>query len=176
MGPPQAVYMHRSAQGTQSELDGLPLPLVLLTEFLMRAAIFTLGVYAAGEWMGSETFHRYHLTYFALAIAASGALHTLIYYFALGVGAQYWSFSSMQRLYRLGRNLTYSVSPALLAALATLWWQDLRHIPLFDGDTVWLVSASVWIFFLLLGLCEAMFVRRIPTGLERDAAVLQSGR
>jgi hypothetical protein len=29
---------------------------------------------------------------------------------------------------------------------------------------------------MLLGVSEAMFVKRIPTGLERDAALLQSGR
>jgi hypothetical protein len=176
MGPPQALYLHRSAQGTRSELDGLPLWLVLVTEFLTRAAIFTLGVFSAEEWMGSETFHRYQLAYFGMAMVASGAIHTLIYYLTLGIGAQYWQFSTMQRIYRLGRNVTYSVSPALMVALATLWWQDLHNIPLFDGETVWRISASVWGVFLLLGICEAMFVKRIPTGLERDAALIQAGR
>jgi hypothetical protein len=176
MGPPQALYLHRSAQGTRSELDGLPFWVVLVTEFLVRTAIFTLGVFATGEWMGSEIFHLYKLDYFGFALAAAGAIHTLIYYLTLGVGAKYCQFSTMQRMYRLGRNLTYAVAPSLVAALATLWWQDLRHIPLFDGDAVWLISAAVGGFFMLLGVCEAMFVRRIPTGLERDAALLQSGR
>jgi hypothetical protein len=176
IGPPQALYLHRSAQGTHSELDGLPLWLVLFTEFLLRATVFTLGVFLVGEWMGAEIFHLYRLAYFAIAMAVSGAAHTVIYYITLGVGAKYWQFSTMQRLYRLGRNLTYSVAPALVAALATLVWQDLRYIPLFEGDTVWRISAAVWGLFMLLGVSEAMFVNRIPTGLERDAALLQSGR
>jgi hypothetical protein len=174
MGPPQALYLHRSAQGTRSELDGLPLWLVLFTEFLVRATIFTLGVFFVGEWMGAEIFLLYRVTYFAIAMAVSGAVHTVIYYLTMGVGAKYWQFSTMQRLYRLGRNLTYSVAPALVAALATLVWQDLRYIPLFEGDTVWRISAAVWGLFMLLGVCEAMFVKRIPTGLERDAALLES--
>jgi hypothetical protein len=176
MGPPQALYLHRSAQGTHSELDGLPLWLVLFTEFLLRATVFTLGVFLVGEWMGAEIFHLYRVAYFAIAIAVCGAVHTVIYYLTLGVGAKYWQFSTMQRLYRFGRNLTYSVAPALVAALATLVWQDLHHTPLFDGETVWRTSAAVWGLFMLLGVCEAVFVKRIPTGLERDAALLQSGR
>lgn len=176
MGPPQALYLHRSAQGTRSELDGLPLWLVLFTEFLLRATVFTLGVFLVSEWLGAEIFLIYKVTYFAIAMAVSGAVHTVIYYLTLGIGAKYWQFSTMQRLYRLGRNLTYSVAPALVAALATLVWQDLRYIPLFDGETVWRISASVWGVFLLLGICEAMFVKRIPTGLERDAALIQAGR
>jgi hypothetical protein len=165
LGPPRALHLHRSAQGTRSELDGLPLWLVLVTEFLMRAAIFSLGFFLAEEWMGSEIFHLYKLAYFATAMVVSGALHTAIYFLTVGIGAQYGPVSTMQRLYRLGRNLTYSVAPALLAGLATLWWQDLRHIPLFDGETVWLISASVWGFFILLGVCQAVFVKRVPTGL-----------
>ncbi|MFM1979953.1 MAG: hypothetical protein RLZ68_1218, partial [Pseudomonadota bacterium] len=68
------------------------------------------------------------------------------------------------------------VAPALVAALATVVWQDQHHIPLFDGETVWRISAAGWGLFMLLGVCEAVFVKRIPTGLERDAALLQSGR
>lgn len=176
MGPPQAVYLHRSAQGTRTELDGLPLWLVVLAEFAVRATIFTFSVFVAQEWIGVEDFHVYQLTFFAYVVAVSGAAHTLIYYLTLGVGAKRWSFSRMQRVYRLGRNLTYSVAPAVAASLATLWWQDLHHIPLFSGGTVEQVGVSVAAAFMVLGVGEALLVKRIPTGLELDASLFRSGR
>jgi hypothetical protein len=172
LGPPQAIFLHEQAKDTGSELDGLSVWLVVLAEFFIRGALYLLVIFILQELTGRHDFHRYQLTYFSAALGAAGFLHTIIYFLTLGWGVNHWSLRTMQCTYRLGRNLTYTVPPALATLLCVVWWQDMNHIPLFQGEVVWRISGLAWLVFVVLGFLEAVFSKRIPTGLEDDFHVI----
>lgn len=176
MGPPHAVFLHQKAHGTGSELDGRPLWLVVAAEFAMRACIFMLLVYGVQESLGRETFHRYALPAASVALGISGALHTFIYYLAFGFATEHLSDINVHRIYRLGRNWTYSVPPALVAGLLAMWWRDLRNLPLYEFDFLLMVVGTTWLTFLVIGTVEAVVVKRTPTGLEEDVIALSGNR
>lgn len=172
LGPPRAIFLHEQAKGTGSELDGLPVWLVVLAEFFIRGALYVLMIFILQELTGRHDFHRYQLTYFSATLGTAGLLHTIIYFLTLCWGVNHWSLRTMQCTYRLGRNLTYTVPPALAILLCVVWWQDMNHIPLFQGELVWQISGFAWLVFVVLGFLQAVFAKRIPTGLEDDVHVI----
>ncbi len=174
LGPPRAIFLHAQAKGTGSELDGVPLWLAVAAELIIRGVIYVLTIFLLQEIMGRQDFHRYQMSYFATGLGVAGICHTLIYFLTLGWGVSHWQLSSMQRAYRLGRNLTYSVAPTLATMIGVLWWQDMNHIPLFQGQLFWQIPSFVGLVFVALGILEAVFVKRVPTGLEADVQVLTS--
>lgn len=165
LAPPEALSLHARAKGTRSELDGLPVWLVVLAEFIFRCATFSLLVFGLQELVGRETFHRLLLDYISVALVLAYAWHTLVYFLAFRVSCGLVTTSSAQRLYRLGRNSAYSVPPAALAALMLMWWQDLRNIP-FTAAVLGHVVVGTGLIFLVAGVIEALLVKRTPTGLE----------
>jgi hypothetical protein len=172
LGPPRAIFLHEKAKGTGGELDGLPIWLVVLAEFIIRGAMYLMAIFLLQELVGRHDFYRYQLTYFSATLGLAGILHTMIYFLTLCCGVKHWSLSTMQYTYRLGRNLTYTVPPALVTLLCMLWWQDMNHIPLFQGELVWQISGLAWLVFVLIGFVQAVIAKSIPTGLEEDVNVI----
>lgn len=168
LGPPRAVQLHRLAQGTHSELDGRPLWLAVTAEFVVRFCVFAVMTYGVQELIGREAFHRYMLSYAAVALGLAGAIHTLTYFLTLGIGVKHFGLSAMQRLYRLGRNWTYSVPPALLAGLLAVWWQDMRNIAPLQDEVLLRIVAATWLCFFVVGTLEGLLVKRAPTGIVID--------
>jgi len=63
------------------------------------------------------------------------------------------------KLYRLGRNLSYAVLPAILAAICALIIQSYNQIELFSGLVVMEAFGLVYLMFSLVGIIEA-FVQK----------------
>jgi FlaA1/EpsC-like NDP-sugar epimerase len=165
IGPPHAMRLHAEAQGTGDELDGAPLWLAVVAEFMVRSGIFLVASWILQVIVSNEDFRRFQVFNLLIAVYAAGAVHTLIHIYCFGLKHKKWTYASLLRIYRLGRNMVYSIVPALLAAGLVLLWQDYNQMELFEGDWVGLVFVGTWTVLLVLGLLEAFLFRRMPVGI-----------
>ena len=115
------------------------------------------------SFLGDHLYELYRLDLFLGSLIFAGVIHTFSYY------ASYCFINSpghsLSRIYRLGRNFAYAILPAFVAAGLVLIWQDINGIELFSGDLIEKVFFGSWTILVLLGLIEALFMKRIPTGL-----------
>jgi hypothetical protein len=168
LGPPRAIKMHADAQGTGGELDGFAQWSVVCLELMVRAGVLLVLSWALQEALGHEVFRRFQVTFLLMALAVSGVLHTVVHYYCFGMKKRHWSIKQRMRVYRLGRNLTYSVIPAFPFAGVVLLWQEVNRVPLFHGNIVELTFIGVWVFAAVLGFAEGLWATRIPTGVHHD--------
>lgn len=166
IGPPHAIRLHAEAQGSGDELDGVPLWLAVAAEFMVRSGIFLVASWALQVAMSNEDFRRFQVFQLLIAVYGAGAVHTLIHMYCFGVKYKTWPYLKLLRIYRLGRNLVYSIIPALLAAGLVLLWQEYNQIELFEGDWVAWAFGSTWMMLVVLGLLQAWWFKRIPHGID----------
>lgn len=176
VGPPQAVSLKTSEEGTGSELDGRSLVMVLITEFLARVVIFSLSIIIIRVGIGDVAYHKYNLTSFIIIWISAAFAHTTAYYLTIGISDVWGSFERASKFYRFLRNICLSTMPAVVVALFTLVWRDLNHVALFRDGFVWQLLVYVWLVFMLVGILESLLVKRIPFGLNSDASALASKR
>lgn len=176
LGLPHALRLHSEAQGKGDELDGSPLWLVVLAELMMRAGFLLIISWILQESLGHEVFRRFQVFFLLMAFFVSGTLHTLCYYYCYGIKLGKWSKARLQLVYRLGRNLTYSVIPGFPVAGVVLIWQELNQIELFKGNVVELGFFSMWFFMMFIGIVEALFAKRMPRGLDRTTLVIHDSK
>lgn len=176
LGLPHALRLHSEAQGKGDELDGLPLWLVVLAELVMRAGFLLIISWGLQETLGHEVFRRFQVFFLLMTVFASGSLHTLCYYYCYGIKLRRWSNERLQVVYRLGRNMAYSVIFGFPAAGVVLIWQELNQIELFKGNVVELVFFGTWLFMMLVGVVEALFVKRMPRGVDRTTLVVHDSK
>ena len=165
VGPPRAIAIRENADRYNDELQGKPVRVVMLFEFMLRAGIFLVIAASIESLLGDYLFERYQIDFFLLSLIIAGVIHTLTYYF----GYCYLESQnpSVYRIYRLGRNFAYAIVPAFVAAGLVLIWQDFNHIELFSDDWVENTFIVTWSLFILMGLMEALLMKRIPTGLGK---------
>jgi len=169
VGPPRAIDIHARAQESGGELAGQPLLLVVAAEYVLRGGMFMVMTFGLREIISDGLFERYKIFLFLGALVASGALHTVIYYICFGrrkSKSKFKSKAQLARVYRLGRNLSYSVLPGFLSAGVCVMWQELNQIKLFSGDLVYYAFFGTWGAVAVLGLLEAYIVHRRPMGLD----------
>ena len=175
VGPPRAIAIRENADRYNDELQGKPVRVVMLFEFILRAGIFLVIAASIESLLGDYLFERYQIDFFLLSLIIAGVIHTLTYYF----GYCYLESQnpSVYRIYRLGRNFAYAIVPAFVAAGLVLIWQDFNHIELFSDDWVENTFIVTWALFILMGLLEALLMKRIPTGLGKilSSRLQQSG-
>lgn len=170
LGPPHAIRLHAEAQGTGGELDGIPLWLAVVAEFMVRSGIFLVISWIFQVALSNEEFRRFQVFNLLIAVYVSGAVHTLIHMYCFGLMWGRWSNTRVQRTYRLGRNLVYSVIPAFPAAGLVLIWQEFNQMPLFHGQEVKWAFLGTWISVAVLGFLQALLVKRTPYGVARTIA------
>jgi hypothetical protein len=166
MGPPHAIRLHTEAQGSGEELDGVPLWVAVAAEFIVRSGIFLVASWVLQMAVSNEDFRRFQVFQLLIAVYGAGALHTLIHIYCFGLKYKTWPYIKLVRVYRLGRNLAYSIIPALFAAGLVLLWQEYNQIALFDGDWVTWVFGGTWTALAILGLLQAWLFKRMPLGIK----------
>lgn len=163
IGPPRAVEISSHANAIGDELQGKPIWVVILTEFIFRSGIFLVVAASIESFLGDQLYEQYRLDLFLGSLIFAGLIHTFAYYASYCLIKS--SGHSLSRIYRLGRNFAYATVPAFLAAGLVVIWQDANDIELFSGDYLDQVFLGTWIIFVILGLFEALLMKRIPTGL-----------
>lgn len=165
LGPPRALQIHADAQEQGGELDGMPVWLVYAAELVMRTGVFLVISWGLQEALSHEIFRRFQVFFLIVAVFVSGFVHTAVHLYCFGMMWGVWSKIVVGRVYRTGRNLSYSIIPAFPAAGAVLVWQDHNQIALFQGDLVENTFFATWVIMALLGVAEALLVKRKPLGI-----------
>jgi len=162
IGPSRGIELKSHSEKKQDELDGQPLSVVILVEFILRGCLILLLAASIESLLGDQRYELYQLDMFLGALIVSGACHSFFYYLAFDVLKKK---KHANRIYRLGRNFSYAVIPAFLSVGIILAWQNLNQKILFEGDLIQKAFIITWALFLLAGLIEAMIAKRQPTGL-----------
>lgn len=176
LGPPHALQIHADAQNKGGELDGLPVWMVFGAEFLMRASVFLMISWGLQEVLGNETFRRFQVFFLIGAVFASGFVHTTVYFYCFFIKWEIWPKSRLGRVYRMGRNLAYSVIPAFFTSGLMLGWQEYNQMPLFQGHLVETTFFIVWGGMAVLGVIEAILVKRKPLGIVVAQSIQSSSK
>jgi len=165
VGPPRAVEISSHADDSGDELQGKPIWVVILAEFILRSGLFLIIAVSIETLLGDQLYEQYRLDLFLGSLIFAGLIHTFSYYASYCLIDS--SEHSQSRIYRLGRNFSYAIVPAFMAAGLVVIWQDINDIELFSGQYLEQVFFATWSLFVLLGLFEALMMKRIPTGLGR---------
>ena len=163
VGPPRAVEISAQANSVGDELQGKPIWVVILIEFIFRSGVFLVIAASVESFLGDVLYEQYRLDLFLGSLILAGLIHTFSYYVSYCV--LHSPGHSLSRVYRLGRNFAYAIVPAFIAAGFVLIWQDINGIELFSGDYFEKIFFGTWSIFVFLGLFEAFLMKRIPTGL-----------
>jgi hypothetical protein len=165
--PPRAIDLTVSHRTSSGELARQPLWVVMLIELLMRVALILLVAVGIESVSGDTAYETYWIDTLFIIIVIQGAFHSLFYYCLLGYLSETIGLRLAMRIYRLMRNLCYAVIPGFLAVVPLLIWkwkQD--HLPFEDGLVFQLYSATT-LLMIVLGVVEAMLMKRKPLGLDR---------
>ncbi len=154
IGPSRAVEIKKRADRNLTELYGIYYFHILIYETALRLSLFLISVFLVEYFMDDDFFSLFRMDLFFFWLLGAGFMHQAFYY----IGVIYLKKNGM-RVYRLGRNLSYAVLPAILSALGVLMIQSYNQIELFSGLMVVEVSGLVYILFSLLGIIEA-FVQK----------------
>ena len=165
IGPPRAVEISAQANDSGDELQGKPIWVVVLNEFILRSGIFLVLAASVESLLGDQLYELYRLDLFLGSLILAGIIHTFSYFVSYGVLSS--PVRAFSLIYRLGRNFSYAIVPAFIAVGCVLVWQDINAIELFSGDYIEQVFFTTWSIFIVLGLLEALIMKRVPTGLDR---------
>jgi hypothetical protein len=165
--PPRAIDLTVSQRTSSGELARQPLWVVMLIELLIRVALILLVAVGLESVFGDVAYETYRIDTLFIIIVMQGAFHSLFYYCLLGYLRDTIGLRLAMRIYRLMRNLCYAVIPGFLAVVPLLIWnwkQD--HLPFEDGLVFQLYSGAT-LLMIVLGVIEAMVMKRKPLGLDR---------
>lgn len=165
-GPPRAIEISINANRYGDDLQDKPIQSIFLFEFLLRSGVFLVIAASIESLLGDYLFERYQLDLFLMSLILAGGIHTLAYYVAYCLLDPH--NRSVLRVYRLGRNFAYALIPAFVAAGLVLLWQEINYIELFSKQHVEKAFIATWCLFVLIGLVEALIMKRIPTGLGQS--------
>jgi len=161
LGPPKSFEIKKRSELKHNELSGKSLLVILISESTFRASVFLLLCVIIEQLIGDELFELYRVDYIYAGLIFSGIVHILSYY--LGIIIIWHSRKKFGlKIYRLGRNIAYSIIPASIAVLITLLSQHYQQIEPFSGDIVQQVFISVYAFFVLVGGLESLFKKGMP--------------
>ena len=165
--PPRAIDLTVSHRISSGELAKQPLWVVMLIELLIRVALILLVAVGLESVFGDAAYETYWIDTLFIIIVMQGAFHSLFYYCLLGYLRETIGLMLAMRIYRLMRNLCYAVIPGFLAVVPLLIWKwKQEHLPFEDGLEFQLYSVTT-LLMIVLGVVEAMVVKRKPLGLDR---------
>ena len=164
VSPPRAIKL--KYHDKESELHDKPLWLVVVAEFLFRFGIFMMLAALIEEILGDDLFEHLQSDLFLGALIISGAIHTLIYFVSFSKLAKARKAKAL-RLYRLGRNISYSALPAFPITMTLIIYMDIQKIMFEHPQTVQIAFFTTWGLFAILGVIEWALVKRTPLGLGK---------
>ncbi len=138
----------------------------MLIELLIRVALLLIMAVCLEFLMGKTIYETHMLDTVFSMVAILGVCHGLFYYLLLGYLHPSISLKFGMRIYRLLRNLCYAPIPGLVAVVPLLLWKwKLGQMP-FDDDLVFQVYYFTTLLMIVVGLMEALVMKRKPLGLD----------
>ncbi len=161
LGPSQAIEIKKRADKNIMELSGTYYFYILLYETALRLSLFLIAVFLVEYFMDDDYFSLFRIDLFFFLLLGAGLMHQVFYYIGVILLKNHFGM----RLYRLGRNLSYAVVPAILSAIGVLIIQSYNQIEPFSGLLVVEVSGLVYVLFSLIGIIEALVQKGTAIGL-----------
>ncbi|MCP3850462.1 MAG: hypothetical protein GY694_09530 [Gammaproteobacteria bacterium] len=152
LGPSQAIAIKKRADKNIMELSGTYYFYILLYETALRLSLFLISVFLVEYFMDDDYFSLFRIDLFFFLLLGAGLMHQVFYYIGVILLKNHFGM----KLYRLGRNLSYAVVPAILSAIGVLIIQSYNQIEPFSGSLVVDVSGLVYVLFSLVGIIEAL--------------------
>jgi len=161
LGPSQAIEIKKRADKNIMELSGTYYFYILIYETALRLSLFLITVFLVEYFMDDDYFSLFRIDLFFFLLLGAGLMHQVFYY----IGVILLKNHVGMRLYRLGRNLSYAVVPAILSAIGILIIQSYNQIEPFSGLLVVEVSGLVYVLFSLIGIIEALVQKGVAISL-----------
>jgi hypothetical protein len=157
LAPPRAGLIEKNARQNNTELSGKPFIVIFFAEIVLRLGFFLLAAAAIEEMMGNVLFELLKIDYLYGLMMIFGLLHMLAFYAAKLLYQHNQTLACL--LYRLGRNTSYALVPALLITFISLYFQYMQQIPFFTGEVVqnsFIISLCI---ALVAGTLQAIIYR-----------------
>lgn len=166
ISPPRAIDLTASQRASQGELAKQPLFIIMLVELMIRIAGILLLATSLEFLLGNRFYETIKLDTGFSIIVAQGVLHSLCYYLTLGYLKAYIGITTAMRIYRLLRNLCYSVLPGFAVILPIVLWRTGHEEPLYADGIVFQIYIAVTVAMMIIGEIEALVMQRKPLGLD----------
>lgn len=164
LGPPRAFEMGSAHQSSKGELANQPFWFILTVETLLRAMLLISISTVVEASIGAHWYAWLRVDQSLSVLLTAGTIHALAYlYLYFERGRKRKRFVGV--VYRLIRNCCYALTPGL--AVVTLWllFDGQRPTPQSTDEQIALIYLSVLLVFVLIGVAEALVVKRRPSGL-----------
>lgn len=167
VGPSRAATLLRHEKSTGGELANSSLFSAFFVEAILRCGLLLMIGASTEVWLGLEIYNHLRLDSVFSILLISGSLHSAAQYFIL---VKLSGVKCANCLYRLVRNLCYSVLPGLFVVSIFLGIQFLEGLELYPEKFLLTVYAITTGVFLVAGLVEGLLASRRPTGLDDNLA------
>jgi hypothetical protein len=165
--PPRSLDLTVSERAHKGELAKQPLFVVMLVEFSIRAALILIIAVSLESLMTKTIYETYMLDTVFSMIVGLGACHSFFYFLLLGYLRNQIGVETAMKLYRMLRNLCYAAIPGLVAVVPLLLWKwSQEQLPFEDGLVLRLYYLTT-LLMIVIGLIEALVMRRKPLGLDK---------
>lgn len=165
VGPPRALDIAVSERRKGGELASVPVWGVLVVEGLLRLILLLIVAVSFEQLISSYWYSWLEIDRSAAVMLVVGSLHMLAYYLILH-RFQRRIGSRAFRAYRLVRNLAYAFLPGLAVVTLALLYDSQQVIASVDLQLQASIYAGVTSVMLIAGIVEAVFVSRVPQGLD----------
>lgn len=164
LGPPRAFEIAEKQRVTNGELASQPLWVVLIVEAMLRGVLLVGLATAVESFLGKDWYSWLMIDQSVAVLLLAGLLHMLIYYVVFKSRKRRRK-AMLGRIYRLFRNLSYAVTPGLAVVTLALTFDRFKATPDLTTSDLYAMYGATTSIFLLVGVAEALFVKRRPAGL-----------
>lgn len=157
LGPSQAKNFQKQKNTTSNELSRQPLYIILLVETIIRISLFLILMVSIEELIGDTLFEQLRLDQIALLMGCFGLLHIFSYFVAVIILDVQTRLACL--IYRLGRNITYALLPAIFSIGIALLIQYKQQIPLYSGNMIVEYFSIVFSLGILIGIIHSILMQ-----------------
>lgn len=166
VGPPRALDIAVSERRNGGELASIPVWGVLVVEGMLRIVLFLIVAVVVEQLITPYWYSWLEIDRSAGVILAIGLLHMTGYYLILHRMRRVLGVKAF-RIYRLLRNIGYAFLPGLAAVTLGLLYDSQAAVQVFTEHRQLIVYGAVTSVMLIVGSAEALFVSRLPQGLDQ---------
>jgi len=164
LGPPRAYEIAEKQRANRGELASQPLWVVLLVEAMFRGVLLVGVATIVESFLGKAWYSWLRIDQSVAVLLVAGLIHMLVYYLVFK-SRQRRRKAMVGRVYRLLRNIGYAMTPGLAVVTIFLAFDRLKATPDLTEDDLYTTYAVTTVIFLVIGMVEALLVKRRPSGL-----------
>ena len=164
LGPPRAHEIAEEQRASRGELASQPLWVVLLVEAMFRGVLLVGLATVTESFLGNAWYSWLRIDQSIAILLLAGLIHMLVYYLVFK-SRQRRRKAMLGRVYRLLRNISYAMTPGLAVVTIFLAFDRLKATPNLTENDLYTTYAVTTVIFLVIGVVEALFVKRRPAGL-----------